>query len=131
MLAGLHLLLVAPAVGAVRVPPPLRTLPAASPLLRTSPVAVIASSSYPPPQDGDHVDIFCRGANELMEKTNFIPAVRDYVRLSEDAQPLSLTPSLPWESEFPWARLKTPPCSPGLSRPVWLAIAPSVPTPLG
>ncbi len=92
---------------------------------------MIASSSYPPPKDGDYVDIFCRGANELMEKTNFIPAVRDYVRLSEDAQPLSLTPSLPWESEFPWARLKTPPCSPGLSRPVWLVIAASVPTALG
>ena len=56
-----------------------------------------------------------------MAKTNFIPAVQEFVRLRE----------APGPQPPPWERLKSPPCSPGLSRPVWLVIAASVPTLLG
>jgi hypothetical protein len=73
----------------------------------------------PPPKPDDFVDKFCRGVNYAMEKTVIAP-VRSKV------QPRNGTK----QGGF-WATVQSPPELPGLSRPVWLTIAASVPTALG
>jgi hypothetical protein len=70
----------------------------------------------PPPKDGDYVDIFCRGTNAFFESTT-LPFIRRAVTLRVSQGPLE-----------PLQRLTSPPEWPGLSRPVWLVIAASVPT---
>jgi hypothetical protein len=70
----------------------------------------------PPPKDGDYVDIFCRATNSFFESTT-LPFIREAVTLRASQGPLK-----------PLQRLTSPPESPGLSRPVWLVIAASVPT---
>lgn len=73
----------------------------------------------PPPKDGDFVDIFCRALNDAMEKTVVLPVRRNL-------QPRDATK----QGDF-WETVTSPPEYPGLSRPVWLTIAASVPTALG
>lgn len=81
----------------------------------------------PPPKDGDYIDIFCRSVNGAMEQT-VVPPIRKFVQ-PRDATPQGLTQKVGGD-EF-WATVKSPPELPGLSRPVWLTIAASVPTALG
>lgn len=69
------------------------------------------------------MDIFCRGINSAMEATVVGP-VREKVAV-RDATPQGLT-----KGDF-IATITSPPELPGLSRPVWLTIAASVPTALG
>jgi len=71
-----------------------------------------------PPKEGDYLDIFCRGANELMERSVVGP-VRKSVQVREASQ----------QGDF-WNTILSPPELPGLSRPVWLTVAASVPTAL-
>ena len=70
----------------------------------------------------DNIDIFCRRCNSFFEWT-VLPPVRNAIahRSAEDA----IAP----ESNL--QKLVSRPTSPGLSRPVWLVIAASVPTALG
>ena len=86
-----------------------------------------AGFNVPPPKDGDYVDIFCRGINGLMEQSVVGP-VRAVAQV-RDAQPQAAT--TPLDQEMFWRTVKSPPELPGLSRPVWLTIAASVPTALG
>lgn len=86
-----------------------------------------AGFKTPPPKDGDYVDIFCRGVNGLMEQSVVGP-VRAVAQV-RDAQPQAAT--TPLDQEMFWRTVKSPPELPGLSRPVWLTIAASVPTALG
>lgn len=77
----------------------------------------------PPPKPDDYIDRFCRGTNALMEKTNVVAPLKKAVELRE---------STPQGSGPPfWPTIRSPPELPGLSRPVWLVIAASVPTALG
>lgn len=86
-----------------------------------------AGFKAPPPKDGDYVDIFCRGVNGLMEQSVVGP-VRAVAQV-RGAQPQAATTQL--DQEMFWRTVKSPPELPGLSRPVWLTIAASVPTALG
>ena len=86
-----------------------------------------AGFKVPPPKDGDYVDIFCRRINGLMEQSVVGP-VRAVAQV-RDAQPQAAT--TPLDQEVFWRTVKSPPELPGLSRPVWLTIAASVPTALG
>ena len=86
-----------------------------------------AGFKAPPPREGDYVDIFCRGINGLMEQSVVGP-VRAVAQV-RDAQPQAA--STPLDQEMFWRTVKSPPELPGLSRPVWLTIAASVPTALG
>lgn len=70
----------------------------------------------PPPREGDYIDICCRAINSFFEATT-LPFVREKATLRESRRQLK-----------PFERLTAPPESPGLSRPVWLVIAASVPT---
>lgn len=79
----------------------------------------------PPPKEGDYLDIFCRGINAIMEQTVVGPVKA--VAQVRDALPQTSASS----SDFFWRTVKSPPELPGLSRPVWLTIAASVPTALG
>ena len=81
----------------------------------------------PPPKDGDYVDIFCRGVNGLMEQSVVGPIKA--VAQVRDAQPQAATK--PLDQDMFWRTVRSPPELPGLSRPVWLTIAASVPTALG
>ena len=83
---------------------------------RVRSVRMCSDWTPPPPRDGDYVDIFCRKCNELMEATIVAP-VKDAVKLRD------ATPS----GDF-WTTVRSPPELPGISRPVWLTIAASVPT---
>jgi len=74
----------------------------------------------PPPKDGDYVDSFCRGTNALM-KTLVLKSFRDKVAMQPAG---SAGPQL-------LDRLLAPPEYPGMSRPLWLVMAGSVPTLLG
>ncbi|KAJ1482200.1 hypothetical protein T484DRAFT_1952593 [Baffinella frigidus] len=80
----------------------------------------------PPPRDGDYVDIFCRRINAVMEQTVVGPIKA--IAQVRDALPQS---SSSGRADFFWRTVKSPPELPGLSRPVWLTIAASVPTALG
>jgi len=95
-----------------------------APRSRVVPVNMGPPAGYPlppSPKDGDYVDVFCRGLNRAMEETVIGPVRRvAQVRSAE-----------PQESDFFWRTVKSPPELPGLSRPVWLTIAASVPTALG
>ena len=82
----------------------------------------LATFTPPPPRADDYVDIFCRGANSLMAATVF-PQIRDAVGI-RDSTPQGSGPPF-------WPTIRSPPEKPGLSRPVWLVIAASVPTALG
>ena len=79
----------------------------------------------PPPKPDDYVDRFCRGINYAMERTVFPPALREFAAV-RDASPQGVS-----SKEQGWKTLRAPPELPGLSRPVWLTIAASVPTALG
>ena len=75
----------------------------------------------PKPADpDDFVDRFCRATNRGMEMTVF-PNIREGVRIRDRTEP---------QGDF-WKTVLSPPEVPGLSRPVWLVIAASVPTALG
>jgi len=73
----------------------------------------------PPPRDGDYIDIFCRTINGVMEKTVVGP-IQVFTRVKNAEK----------QGDF-WDTVKSAPQLPGLSRPVWLTIAASVPTGLG
>ena len=103
---------------------PLVSLRHPAPLLatrqRTSPPLLSGapeSTMYPPPQESDYVDRFCRGANALMARTNFVPSLRAFATIRTDVE----------RQQPPLERLAAPPCAPGLSRPVWLVVVASVP----
>eukprot|EP00966_Prymnesium_polylepis_P156072 3606049-Prymnesium_polylepis.1 len=80
----------------------------------------------PPPRDGDFVDIFCRGLNEVMEKTLVLPPVQ----AASQVRTATARGGLKGQDQF-WSTVKSSPELPGMSRPVWLVIAASVPTALG
>lgn len=94
-----------------------RRLPAVR-LSARAPSAAVPTRPWtpPPPRDGDYVDLFCRATNSFFESTT-LPFIREAVTLRASQGPLQ-----------PLQRLTSPPESPGLSRPVWLVIAASVPT---
>ena len=124
----------------VRVVAPAAALRATVPAASEGEATIAAATrigSYPPPKDSDYIDRLCRGANGLFARTNFIPAVAEYVRLREEDGPQPLLPCASDALQSAevrralWERLTSPPCTPGLSRPVWLVIAASVPTALG
>eukprot|EP00277_Geminigera_cryophila_P012907 CAMPEP_0179443326 /NCGR_PEP_ID=MMETSP0799-20121207/26760_1 /TAXON_ID=46947 /ORGANISM="Geminigera cryophila, Strain CCMP2564" /LENGTH=299 /DNA_ID=CAMNT_0021229233 /DNA_START=33 /DNA_END=932 /DNA_ORIENTATION=+ len=73
-----------------------------------------------PPKEGDYVDIFCRGTNSLMKQL-VLKSFRDKVEMQPagSAGPEVLD------------RLLAPPEYPGMSRPLWLVMAGSIPTLLG
>ena len=106
-----------------------RAVPLSSLLSRTADPCMGPPAGFktPPPKDGDYVDIFCRGVNGLMEQSVVGP-VRAVAQV-RDAQPQAAT--TPLDQEMFWRTVKSPPELPGLSRPVWLTIAASVPTALG
>jgi hypothetical protein len=74
----------------------------------------------PPPRDGDYVDIFCRGTNMLMKQA-VLPSFRRRVEL----QPAGTAGPEVMD------RLLAAPEFPGMSRPLWLVMAGSIPTLLG
>jgi hypothetical protein len=74
----------------------------------------------PPPAEGDFVDASCRWLNNAMEQT-VVPPLRKYTQVRQSGEP---------QGDF-WSTVTSPPQVPGLSRPVWLTIAASVPTALG
>ncbi len=74
----------------------------------------------PPPKDGDYVDMFCRGTNALMKQA-VLPSFRSRVEL----QPAGTAGPAVMD------RLLAAPEFPGMSRPLWIVIAGSVPTLLG
>jgi len=110
------LLLQLSALAPLRPPTGRCTAPRMSPAPTEAAPAPIATAPWPKPRDGDYVDIFCRATNSFFEATT-LPFVRDAITLRESRGPLT-----------PFKRLTAPPESPGLSRPVWLVIAASVPT---
>ncbi|EOD41890.1 hypothetical protein EMIHUDRAFT_461024 [Emiliania huxleyi CCMP1516] len=71
-----------------------RRTTAAPPTTRRQPLTAdsTTSCSYPPPKGSDYIDRLCRGANGLFARTNFIPAVAEYVRLREEDGPQPLLP---------------------------------------
>lgn len=74
----------------------------------------------PPPKEGDYVDILCRGTNSLMKKL-VLKSFRDKVEMQPAG---SAGPEI-------LDRLLAPPEYPGMSRPLWLVMAGSIPTFLG
>ena len=78
-----------------------------------------SESVYPPVREGDLVDSFCRWTNSAFRNLTITP-VRDYLEI------------IPARSNMSFLEiLKSPPQYPGISRPVSLTIAASVPTALG
>jgi hypothetical protein len=76
-------------------------------------------SVNPPVRDGDLVDGFCRWTNSAFRNLTITP-VRDYLEIIPARRNMSFLEIL-----------KSPPQYPGISRPVSLTIAASVPTALG
>ena len=74
----------------------------------------------PPPRKGDYIDIFCRGTNALM-KSAVLPSLRSKVEMKPAGS----------AGEGVVDRLLAAPEFPGMSRPLWLVMAGSVPTFLG
>ena len=74
----------------------------------------------PPPKKGDYIDIFCRGTNALM-KSAVLPSFRSKVEVKPAGS----------AGERVVDRLLAAPEFPGMSRPLWLVMAGSVPTFLG
>jgi hypothetical protein len=74
----------------------------------------------PPPKDGDYIDMFCRGTNDLMKKT-VVQSFRDKVEMKPAG---TAGPEL-------IDRLLAAPEFPGMSRPLWMVMAGSIPTALG
>lgn len=82
-------------------------------------IGEIIVSSYPPVKEGDYVDTFCRWTNSAFRNLTIAP-VRNYLEI------------MPAETNMTFLqKLKSPPQYPGISRPVSLTIAASVPTALG
>ena len=76
-------------------------------------------STYPLAKEGDIVDSFCRWTNSAFRNLTISP-VRNYLEI------------IPAEANMTFfQKLKSPPQYPGISRPVSLTIAASVPTALG
>lgn len=78
-----------------------------------------SESASPPVRDIDLVDSFCRWTNSAFRNLTITP-VRDYLEIIPAQRNMSFLDIL-----------KSPPQSPGISRPVSLTIAASVPTALG
>lgn len=74
----------------------------------------------PPPKDGDYIDMFCRGTNDLMKKA-VVQSFRDKVEMKPAG---TAGPEL-------IDRLLAAPEFPGMSRPLWMVMAGSIPTALG
>ena len=128
---GLGLLLLAQASSGLRQAP--------GAILRQQPTSISSPLMYarqpPPLKDGDWVSRFCVATNSLFAQTVF-PPIRKAISLrdagSEEpvrSQQSDTTEQTPFNLAL--SKLTSPPEMPGLSRPVWLVIAASLPTALG
>lgn len=74
----------------------------------------------PAPKEGDYLDQFCRGTNNLMKQL-VLPSVRERVELQRAGT----------ADKDIMSRLLAKPEYPPMSRPLWLVMAGSIPTALG
>ena len=128
---GLGLLLLAQASSGLRQAP--------GAILRQQPTSISSPLMYarqpPPLKDGDWVSRFCVATNSLFAQTVF-PPIRKAISLRDagSEQPVRSQQSDTAEQtpfNLALTKLTSPPEMPGLSRPVWLVIAASLPTALG